>query len=37
MTTAIKRELRIFIIVGLMTVAIDFALYRSLLHISLWN
>lgn len=30
--TAIKRELGIFLIVGLMTVAIDFVLYRSLLH-----
>ena len=37
MTIAIKRELRIFIIVGLMTVAIDFALYRSLLHLTLFG
>jgi putative flippase GtrA len=37
MTTAIKRELRIFIIVGLMTVAIDFAFYRSLLHLPLFG
>ncbi len=32
MTTAIKRELGIFIIVGLITIAIDFALYYSLIR-----
>lgn len=33
MTKPIKRELAIFLIVGLLTVAIDFLLYRGILYI----
>jgi putative flippase GtrA len=33
MTTPIKRQLSIFLIVGLITILIDFLLYRGLLHL----
>jgi putative flippase GtrA len=32
MTQPIKRELTIFLIVGLLTVAIDFLIYRAMMH-----
>ena len=32
MTQPIKRELAIFLIVGLLTVAIDFLIYRTMMH-----
>ena len=35
MTKPIKRELVIFLVVGLLTVAIDFILYRGLIYIDL--
>ncbi len=33
MTSTIKRELRIFLIVGLLTVGIDFLIYRGFIHL----
>ena len=35
MPNPIKRELAIFLVVGLLTVAIDFILYRGLMHVNL--
>lgn len=37
MTKPIKRELAIFLIVGLLTVAIDFLLYRALMYVNLFG
>jgi putative flippase GtrA len=37
MTKPIKHELAIFLIVGLLTVAIDFLLYRGLIYINLFG
>ena len=37
MTKPIKRELTFFLIVGLLTVAIDFFLYRGILYINLFG
>jgi putative flippase GtrA len=37
MTKPIKRELVIFLVVGLLTVVIDFLLYRGLIYINLFG
>jgi putative flippase GtrA len=37
MTKPIKRELVIFLVVGLLTVAIDFLLYRGLIYLNLFG
>lgn len=37
MTKPIKHELAIFLIVGLLTVAIDFLMYRGLIYINLFG